>query len=258
MKKTGLVYAALISVAVAAAVTIIFSLYRSGSTSIPAWPNAFKPGALSAQHAFLGDRCDTCHTPIRGVEAATCIGCHATAAANLDKQSTAFHATLQDCRGCHIEHQGGNRPTKMDHAALLRIGTHLTAVGARHTSVSRQMVEDMTAFLGMRMSRQAEKNNLKCASCHSTRDPHRELFGRDCAGCHETTTWRITGFLHPSPTSRDCAQCHQAPPSHYMMHFEMVSKSVARQHHADVRQCYLCHQTSSFNEIKGAGWYKHH
>lgn len=258
MKKLGLLYAALISLAVAAAITVILGLYRSGSTSVSAWPVLFKPGSLSAKHAFLGDRCESCHTPLRGVEATSCIACHSTAAVNLAKQSTAFHASIQDCRGCHVEHQAASRPIRMDHAALLHIGSHSMESSPSRPPVSRQMVEDMAAFLGMRMSRQAENVNLNCATCHSTRDPHRELFGRQCSGCHETTTWRVAGFLHPSPTSRDCAQCHQAPPSHYMMHFEMVSKSVARQEHANVNQCYLCHQTSSFNEIKGAGWYKHH
>ncbi|MDH8222619.1 cytochrome C, partial [Klebsiella pneumoniae] len=69
------------------------------------------------------------------------------------------------------------------------------------------------------LSRLAEKTGLDCASCHSNREPHRDLFGRECGNCHETATWRIAGFLHPSPASKDCAQCHQAPPSHYMMHF---------------------------------------
>jgi hypothetical protein len=146
----------------------------------------------------------------------------------------------------------------MDHSAMLRIGAHSVAVASHQRSVPRQVVEEMAAFLGVKVSRQAEKNTLNCSSCHSTRDPHRELFGRNCSGCHETTTWRIAEFLHPSPMSRDCAQCHQAPPSHYMMHFEMVSKTVARQEHASVNQCFLCHQTTSFNEIKGTGWYKHH
>ncbi|MBI3736827.1 hypothetical protein HY256_09975 [Candidatus Sumerlaeota bacterium] len=53
-------------------------------------------------------------------------------------------------------------------------------------------------------------------------------------------------------------QCHQAPPSHYMMHFEMVSMKVAGQEHAEVSQCYLCHQTTAWNDIRGVGWYKHH
>lgn len=87
-------------------------------------------------------------------------------------------------------------------------------------NASRQMVNEMAVFLGVRMWQSAEKNGLGCASCHSDREPHRALFGGDYAGCHETTKWRIVGCLHPSPTSRDCAQCHQAPPSHYMMHFK--------------------------------------
>ena len=233
---------------------VIVGLYRVGSESVPAWPSLFQPGRLSVKHAFLGEKCEACHTPTKGVQAATCIACHATAAVELGKQSTAFHTSIQDCRGCHVEHNGAARPTKMDHAVLLRIAGGSTG----HPSVSRQMVDDMGAFLGLRMSQSAEKNELDCANCHDNRDPHRQLFGRDCAGCHDTATWRIAGFLHPSPTSRDCAQCHQAPPSHYMMHFEMVSKTVAHQEHATVNQCFLCHRTDSFNDIKGAGWYKHH
>ena len=258
MKKLGIFYTALIAIAVVGGITTVVALYHSGSSSVPGWQSFFQPGALSVKHAFLGDKCEACHTPIRGVEATACITCHFTAAADLGKQPTAFHANIQDCRGCHVEHQGATRPTKIDHAALLRIGSHLAVGTAGHPGVSRQMVNDMAAFLGVRVSQSAEKNGLGCASCHSNRDPHRELFGRDCAGCHDTATWRIAGFLHPSPTSRDCAQCHQAPPGHYMMHFEMVSKTVARQEHAQVNQCFLCHRTNSWNDIKGIGWYKHH
>ena len=43
-----------------------------------------------------------------------------------------------------------------------------------------------------------------------------------------------------------------------MMHFRMVSAKVAGQPHAAVRQCFLCHQTTAWNDIKGVGWYKHH
>jgi hypothetical protein len=84
------------------------------------------------------------------------------------------------------------------------------------------------------------------------------LFGKDCAQCHRTDKWTISEFRHPSAQSTDCVQCHQAPPSHYMGHFKMVSQRVACQPHADVRQCFLCHQTTSWNDIKGVGWYKHH
>jgi hypothetical protein len=103
-----------------------------------------------------------------------------------------------------------------------------------------------------------EETALDCNACHANQDPHRTLFGRDCASCHATAAWTIPEFRHPSPLSTDCAQCHQAPPSHYMEHFHMVSMTVAHVEHADVSQCFLCHQTNSWNDIKGVGWYKHH
>ena len=43
-----------------------------------------------------------------------------------------------------------------------------------------------------------------------------------------------------------------------MMHFKMVSMKTAGVEHADVSQCFLCHQTNAWNDIKGVGWYKHH
>jgi len=43
-----------------------------------------------------------------------------------------------------------------------------------------------------------------------------------------------------------------------MMHFKMVSMTVAHMAKAEVNQCFLCHQTTSWNDIKGVGFYKHH
>jgi len=259
VKKLGLFYSVLTTAAVLVGIGAIAALYYAGSASVPGWRGFFQPGALSLKHAFLNDKCEACHTPTRGVEATTCITCHATAAGDLAKQPTAFHAYIQDCRGCHVEHAGAARSIRMDHDALLRIGWHSAGTEhRRHPGVSRQMVDDIAAYLGMPISAAAEINALNCASCHSNQDPHKQLFGRECADCHTTVTWRIASFLHPSPTSRDCAQCHQAPPSHYMEHFKMVSMTVAGQMHAQVNQCYLCHKTNSFNDIRGVGWYKHH
>lgn len=82
--------------------------------------------------------------------------------------------------------------------------------------------------------------------------------GTNCASCHSDKQWTIPEFQHPSVLSINCSQCHQAPPSHYMMHFEMVSKKVAKQEKVVVSQCYSCHKTTSWNDIQGAGYYKHH
>lgn len=43
-----------------------------------------------------------------------------------------------------------------------------------------------------------------------------------------------------------------------MMRFEMMDKGVTGQKNARVEQCFLCHQTDAFNDIKGVGWFKMH
>jgi hypothetical protein len=43
-------------------------------------------------------------------------------------------------------------------------------------------------------------------------------------------------------------------PSHYMLHFLMVSRSVAQEPDARVDQCFACHQTTSWNDIRQTGW----
>ena len=85
-----------------------------------------------------------------------------------------------------------------------------------------------------------------------------KIYATSCAECHGTIAWTISEFRHPPPTSLDCAQCHQAPPSHYMEHFKMIDQQICGQPNAKVNQCFLCHQTTAWNDIKGVGFYKHH
>jgi hypothetical protein len=156
---------------------------------------------------------------------------------------------------------GGTRPSlKMDHEALLRVAEKQAAgPGNGHKTLNQG-----SAPGGARITRidplqgLPELSKLSCVSCHANQDKHQKLFGTSCLSCHGAESWKIPQYRHPSPNNRDCVQCHQAPPSHYMMHFEMVSKKVAGVEHADVKQCYLCHRTTSWNDIQGKGWYKHH
>lgn len=218
-------------------------------------------------HSSLENNCAACHTPVKGVEAANCVVCHANNAELLGRQPTAFHADINSCSECHIEHQGRERrPAEMDHVALARIGLRQLSEG----QPGSEQQQERARLLGWISEHGAgaqmpshpnvtpDEAVLNCATCHATRDRHQGLFGNDCAQCHATTQWTITEFVHPSPRSTSCAQCHQAPPSHYMEHFEMVSKRVAGVEMAQVNQCYLCHQTTSWNDIKGIGFYKHH
>nr|WP_256476233.1 cytochrome c3 family protein [Siccirubricoccus soli] len=259
------------------AVAVPVAVHRAGSERVPLWTATASPGPLSAAHDFLGAECESCHVPTRGVEAASCLTCHATAAPELvTKPSTAFHASIGECGGCHVEHQGrSRRPVNMDHAVLVAAG-HARAAetssggaqpggrGFGHSLARlRALLGGSGADLGgsilaPRPLPAGEANRLDCAGCHANRDPHRTLFGRDCQGCHTIAAWTVGGFRHPSPRSRDCVQCHQAPPSHYMMHFEMMDRTITGQEHARVEQCFLCHQTDAWNDIRGVGWHEHH
>lgn len=227
------------------------------------WQHLIMPGELSQAHASLEDNCTACHTPRRGVEAKNCIVCHADNQSILQRQPSAFHADIGDCAACHLEHRGRTpRRAPMDHVALARIGFEKLQKAPRIPPVLDRKRASLIAW--MKASEppapqlQREEALLNCATCHLTKDRHRGLFGNDCAQCHGTAKWTLPEFRHPSSASQSCAQCHQAPPSHYMMHFQMISMSVARMEKAEVSQCFLCHQTTSWNDIKGAGYYKHH
>ncbi len=259
LKITAAMYLALGILGLATAVLVPAVIYRSGTQALPIWRAAASPGPLSAAHAFLGAQCESCHTSDRGIRAASCITCHAPDALVLAKQSTAFHATIQDCRDCHVEHRSADvRPIRMDHSLLTKIGLR----GGAKTV----LVPPATAGAAVRRflagvggsGTATDSEVLDCASCHSFRDKHQGLFGRQCADCHSTETWKIAGFLHPSPRSQYCNQCHQAPPSHYMVHFGMMDQGITGQRNARVEQCFMCHQTDSFNDIKGVGWMKMH
>jgi hypothetical protein len=234
------------------------------------WQRLASPGELSAAHASLEGACAACHTSVIGVDAVKCIACHANNTSLLQRQPTAFHADITSCRDCHVEHQGVNRrPTTMTHSMLTKIGLRqLTGTekaggepgGSMRAQLLHWIKEQGGAEHGSTsaLTLTPEEAVLRCETCHANEDRHFTLFGMDCGVCHGTARWTIAEFQHPSPRSLDCAQCHQAPPSHYMEHFRMVSQRIAGEPHARVEQCYLCHQTTAWPDIKRVGWYKHH
>ncbi len=249
---------ALIIVGVAAA-TLAVMHYPSAQLAAQ---RAVIPGKLSQPHAFLENNCVACHTPVKGVEAKNCIVCHADNTTVLQRQPSAFHADIGACAVCHLEHQGRvASTTKMDHTALARIGlkqldTAPAALDSARAALVAWLKQSDAPPLTPHLQR--AESLLNCATCHQTKDRHVGLFGTDCVQCHGTTKWTIPEFRHPSPVSQSCAQCHQAPPSHYMMHFKMIDQAICGQPNAKVNQCFLCHQTTAWNDIRGVGYYKHH
>lgn len=242
---------------------------RSAMLSATAWQRMALPGELSRKHAFLEHNCAACHTAVKGVEAGNCIACHASNASVLQRQPSAFHANVSSCVECHRAHQGADHiPIEMDHVALAKIGLRQLKSGplldSKSEPVPKNLVDwiDQQQLVGVSLETSSNLNPreamLDCSGCHSNKDRHAKFFGQDCGQCHATAKWTIPEFRHPSPNSTDCAQCHQAPPSHYMMHFKMISMKVAGKPFAQVSQCFLCHQTTAWNDIVGVGYYKHH
>ncbi|MDB5370055.1 MAG: hypothetical protein JWP20_1613, partial [Roseomonas sp.] len=135
-------------------------------------------------------------------------------------------------------------------------GSETNAPDLRHTMalvrtfLDRSRADLAGGPLGRRSLPVATRVSLDCVGCHVNRDRHQTLFGSDCQSCHNVDAWTIATFVHPSPSSQDCVQCHQAPPSHYMMHFQMMSQPMAMQPSARVEQCFLCHQTDAWNQIR--------
>ena len=101
---------ALVTVGIAATTLVVLRF----TPAQVALQRAVRPGHLSAAHASLENNCAACHTSVQGPDDTKCIGCHANQTALLQRQPTAFHATIGNCAGCHMEHQGVNgRLTKM-------------------------------------------------------------------------------------------------------------------------------------------------
>jgi hypothetical protein len=286
MSRTKLVIAFVLSIGIAIGIGSDWS--RADSQARVLWQKAVEPGPLSPSHASLANNCAACHAPVRGVEPALCIACHADNTALLQRQPTAFHANVQVCTGCHVEHQNTSRmPTKMDHSLLAQLA-HRQVKG--HEMTARPGIAEIEAMAKLlervprSEDRPAERPEqyvetkplsplqlpanhplprageaaLSCASCHASKDRHQGRFGGECIQCHSTVEWTVAKFLHPSPSSTECVQCHKEPPSHNMMHFSMMSAPLARQPNAKVNQCFLCHQTTAWNDIKGVGRIKHH
>ncbi len=146
------------------------------------------------------------------------------------------------------------RPIEMDHAALSRIGF-------RQLAGSGEEVVNQSAGLARYLNAgraSSSQSRLNCTACHANEDPHSGQFGLSCVACHDTERWSIAAFRHPSPRSRDCAQCHGGPPCHRTIHFREVCAPAAGKPNAKVNECYSCHQSTAWNDIKGVGWYKSH
>ena len=247
-------------VAVVAATTLAIVHFKPSPAGLG---SLVSPGALSPKHAYLANQCTACHQPTVGVTVARCTPCHASSERLLGRQPTAFHESVTECAACHVEHQKVSmRPLVMDHAELARVGARTLEGAALKDPDSAATLLSLETWLKVKSSAELDDTSarqaLNCAGCHDRRDPHFKRFGDDCAQCHSFKTWSVPHYQHPSPRSKECVQCHQPPPSHLMGHFSMISQKFANKERARVDECFECHNTTSWNDILGVGFYKHH
>ncbi len=218
------------------------------------WQGLDSPGPLSKVHAFIGNNCAACHTPVAGVMRAKCVVCHANETDLLELQPTAFHAGISQCAACHYEHIAGiERPIHMDHAALARIGlAELDKGGAEAQQLRARLAAWMRSApapaIGGRLS--AEERLLNCVSCHRVNDVHSGNFGQNCSLCHGTKSWFIEAYVHPPPSTRQCVQCHRPSPCHFMEGCLGMMGHMAGGEGARLEQCYLCHRTTSWYDFR--------
>jgi hypothetical protein len=247
-------------VAVATAASLAVAHFEPASSALKQF---VRPGPLSPRHAYLADRCASCHEPSIGVTVANCTACHANSERLLGRQPTVFHASVQECTACHVEHQAENiRPRVMDHVELAKLGARTLVHASRTDADSAATLKSLETWLQIQSPDQlgasTAREALNCAGCHDRRDPHLKRFGSDCAQCHVFESWKVSGYQHPSSRSKECVQCHLPPPSHLMGHFSMMSQKIAGKEHARVDQCFECHNTTGWNDIVNVGFYKHH
>ncbi len=258
MRKLAIWTTLILLVAAAA----VFSLLRFAAASSAA-QQFFSPGALSPRHDYLSDRCTACHEPTVGVTVTKCIPCHANAERLLGRQPTAFHASVEECSTCHLEHQSANvRPLTMDHIELAKVGARALERASSGDANYKATLDSLETWLRIESPEHFDDGSareaLNCAGCHDRGDPHSKRFGSDCAQCHALSSWVVPGYQHPTSRTKECVQCHQAPPSHSMGHFSMISQKIAGKEHANVDQCFECHNTTGWNDIIGVGFFKHH
>ena len=258
MKRLALWLALIVAVASAASLAMVHFTRVSSS-----FKQFVSPGPLSSLHAYIGSRCESCHEPTVGVTVTKCTACHANAERLLGRQPTAFHASVTECSTCHVEHQQTNvRPLVIDHLELAKLGARTLERASRRDAESAATLKSLETWLRIRGPEQFDTRSareaLNCAGCHDRSKPHFKRFGSDCAQCHTFESWSVPGYQHPSVQSKECVQCHQAPPSHFMEHFSMVSQKFAGKENARVDQCFECHNTTGWNDIVNVGFYKHH
>jgi predicted CXXCH cytochrome family protein len=172
------------------------------------------PGPLSAPHARLESKCDSCHSSFqKAAQNGKCTACHKGVGSDV-ATGTRYHgkhgpARSGACKSCHSEHKGkGFGLIQLNRATFNHAFTDYPLTGAHHRAACAGCHGASHNYRGV---------TRDCASCHARKDPHRGQLGRTCQNCHTTAAWKpVSGFNHAATgfalagahRQASCMACH--------------------------------------------------
>jgi|WetSurMetagenome_2_1015567.scaffolds.fasta_scaffold03208_5 hypothetical protein len=195
------------------------------------------PFRIEGKHA--GVSCDQCHSSAHrlsdfSVTSQECDSCHKKD----DPHDGRFGAR---CADCHNEN--GWRPAKFDHnLASFKLE-------GEHQEVPCDSCHINKVYKG---------TPTDCYSCHQQQDAHGGQYGRDCAICHDPSSWEHVNFDHNNTqfpltgahAGVECQRCHSSG------QFTGLSTSCSSCHgdpafHAGMfgLECASCHTTSNWSAV---------
>ena len=210
----------LVITAVATAASMAIGRYQPASSALKSF---IRPGRLSTGHAYLAERCESCHVTNVGVTVAKCTYCHANDERLLGRQPSAFHAGIGECGTCHVEHQGASaNPIRMDHLELARVGARTLARASRTDDASAATLKSLETWLRIRVPGQLDENSaaaaLNCVGCHAIHivlptlrswpvcETRIIAFARSCMNQWRTRCFRIRNRVGGQNLAERCGQ----------------------------------------------------
>ena len=173
---------------------------------------------LEGKHQQLA--CESCHLPGKRISDSitnntvkTCLDCH---------QSTNPHGKIMadSCGSCH-QTDGWNLGVKFSHDFSL---FPLTG--------SHQLLSCDSCHQNLEYKETAQE----CSDCHLQDDVHKSTLGRECATCHDTTTWSHWQFNHDKQTKFILNGAHQN------LQCKLCHNSTWNKPKQPPKDCYSCHR----------------
>jgi hypothetical protein len=235
--------------------TFAASLSLASSARAQSFEKLVMPGPVAKAHADLESECSKCHVAFKpAAQTQLCLDCHKDVAADV-RGKLGFHGRSPavqgvSCKTCHSDHLGRDADiVGLDRDAFRHDFTDYPLHGA-HAGLSCERCHRAGAKFRDSLS--------TCVACHARDDAHQGRLGRDCAHCHEESTWRKTGFDHAKTrfplTGKHadvaCAACHAGE------HYKDTPRDCAGCHVLDDKhkghfgsKCESCHESGGWQKL---------